>query len=479
MVVRGLPERLAKDAWWMDDAVPRHPRPMWLLVVAVVCADWLVWAATGGLGVVAWVLIVALAMQVMRWGAVPRGRSAAAWGLLFVALVPAVDLVQMLSVIFAGLGLLGFAALMIVPVWDAAAILQVMRRFPGAGLLQSVVDVCALCIAAPAAGRLRGVFLDWAVPLGVGAVFVVLMVMANPVVDLWLAKMTRFENGFSVSGARVAFWCVMIVLVWPFLRLSAMAGRLRCVSAARPPRWRSGLVNDRSVSRALVLFNAIFLVQSLLDLGYLWGGVALPEGMTYAAYAHRGAYPLLGTALLAGAFALLSQPYLGGCTRLRGLLYLWVAQTVLLVVSSILRLDLYVDVYGLTRLRFAAFVWMVVVALGLVLLIAQMVQRVPVAWFGLRAAGLGIVALYVCALVNIDGYVARSNLNSPRVDPYYVCGLSGGAVPAIAAYERRSGAPLCSRGWPGLGAPRDWREWGYRNARLRLSLAAIEAEVRT
>jgi len=46
------------------------------------------------------------------------------------------------------------------------------------------------------------------------------------------------------------------------------------------------------------------------------------------------------------------------------LVYLWVAQNVLLVTSSILRLDLYVQIYLLTWWRVAAFIWMLLVAFG-------------------------------------------------------------------------------------------------------------------
>ena len=43
-----------------------------------------------------------------------------------------------------------------------------------------------------------------------------------------------------------------------------------------------------------------------MDFVYLWGGKTLPDGMSYAEYAHRGAYPLIATALLAGAFVLVA-----------------------------------------------------------------------------------------------------------------------------------------------------------------------------
>ena len=63
----------------------------------------------------------------------------------------------------------------------------------------------------------------------------------------------------------------------------------------------------QAVTRSLILFNVMFALQSALDLTYLWGGASLPNDMTYAYYAHRGAYPLIATALLAAGFVLIAM----------------------------------------------------------------------------------------------------------------------------------------------------------------------------
>ncbi len=470
MVVRGVPARLAKDGWWLDDETPR---PKWmlggLLGLCVVLADQMLWSRVPGLGFVVWVLAIGIAVHVTLWADITKERGLRAWALLLVALVPAVDLVQFTSAMIALAGLLGFAAYMVLGRWDAPVIVRAMLRLPMAGAVRVAVDALALRISVPSGSTLRAVVFDWGLPLGIGAVFIGLMIFANPLLDRWLLELTRFERGMSWDDfVRMLFWVLIACAVWPFLRLTDMAETLCKTPVARAPMRSTGLLNARSVIRALVVFNLIFAVQSLLDIGYLWGGVTLPEGMTYATYAHRGAYPLMLTALLAGLFALMSGPLLQERSLVRGLMYLWVGQTVLLVLSSILRLDLYVDAYGLTRLRFAAIIWMVVVALGLVLMIMQLVGRQSIGWFVIRAAGLGLLAVYVSSLVNVDGLIARNGLARAKPDYHYICNLGPGAAVAI----RQSGA--CIHGGLGWGPEDDWREWGYRHARLRHSLAQME-----
>ena len=225
------------------------------------------------------------------------------------------------------------------------------------------------------------------------------------------------------------------------------------------------------MTRALFTFNGLFVLQSGLDATYLWGGLSLPEGMTHAAYAHRGAYPLLVTALLAGLFALLAQPHMVGRRHLRWLLLFWIGQNVLLVASSALRLDLYVEAYGLTRLRFAAFLWMGLVAAGLGLMLVQLQLGKSTGWLTARALLMGIATLYVVCFVNVAGVVAAHNLSRQDIplDAYYLCELGEGAVPAIRAHDAAGSTPLCLATLE-INEPQDWREWGYRNARLRRSL---------
>lgn len=133
-----------------------------------------------------------------------------------------------------------------------------------------------------------------------------------------------------------------------------------------------------AIFRSLLVFNALFATQTGMDLVYLWGGAALPDGMSHAEYAHRGSYLLIVTALLAGAFVLLAMRRRGPVRDdrvIKALVYLFIAQNVLLCLCAMLRLELYVEVYSLTALRLAAGIWMGLVAVGLVLILARIWLR--------------------------------------------------------------------------------------------------------
>ena len=114
MTVRGLPRGLQRDAWWMAaDAQTGvgcgsdrpKPRPVWLLVLLVVCADILVMRTPPGLGFVFLIGILAGATHWVMRGDIGVTPALSACAVLFVSLIPVIDVVQFTSFIIAWLGL--------------------------------------------------------------------------------------------------------------------------------------------------------------------------------------------------------------------------------------------------------------------------------------------------------------------------------------------------------------------------------------
>jgi len=263
----------------------------------------------------------------------------------------------------------------------------------------------------------------WIVPVGLGGVFLLLFSQANPLIERWLTSVDT-THWTHLDLARRLFWLAVIALTWPFLQVriggkstmqyivdalelelsheqspSAQSPDAAVTAAPATTVPADGpLFGRTAILRSLVLFNALFAVQSALDVTYLWSGLALPAGMTYASYAHHGAYPLMVTALMAGAFVLAAiQPgtSIVRSRLVRALVFLWIGQNVLLVLSSMLRLDLYVEVYSLTEWRCAAFVWMLLVAAGLILIVARIVLERTNRWLVCQRRSACADALYL------------------------------------------------------------------------------------
>ncbi len=434
LVLRGVPRALSRDGWWLSEALdagpPAPPQgsgglraagflPDALTLLALLLlADQLFYGHRTGVSLALFALPLALCV----WGLAGKSDARqtarhAAW--LAVALLPVVVHVQALSVLFYAGGLILLALRVTIgPDCGAAMLGRALARFATWAPLSAARDLGrgaqALRRDARFGGIGAGMLRAWGLPLSLGAVFVALMAASNPVVEAWADQLWLLGLDPVAFVQRGLFWVFVGLLIWPLLRAPDHRDRLTrpfaARSAPRAPALLGFGLNPASIANSLGLFNLIFAVQTLLDLTYLWGDATLPAGMSHAEYAHRGAYPLMVTALLAGGFSLLSRPFVADRPRLRLLLGILIAQNVLLVISAIYRLDLYVESYGLTYLRVRAAIWMALVAAGLALTAVQLWRRLSNAWLLRWNALLLACVLYACCFVNFAEVIARQNL---------------------------------------------------------------------
>ncbi len=417
-----------------------------------------------------------------------------------------------LLVVFAGLGTLVLVAQREMALADRVSAwmrnwILLLATIPVRILLDNVIVVRWLRRHPQAAGRIAraATFIAWWVlPVIAGAVFVGLFALANPIIERWLRdgleNAWRLLDGLAfLNVTRVLLWIVVAVGAYGLLRYRRMrvrrreAGVVRAEPVMARAAWIQTLSGPGMIIRCLVVFNAVFVVQSGLDLVYLFGGAKLPAGMTYAHYAHRGAYPLVFTALLAGWFVLLAFKTGGAGQRSawsRRLVYAWIGQNVFLLVSTIWRLWLYVDAYSLTRLRVAAMIWITLVGLGFFWIAGRIIRARSNAWLWRMNAVTLLGVLYVCAFVNFDGLIADFNVRHCRevtgvgvaIDIGYLERLGPEALPALAwlgARDAGQGAEI-ERARQALLAElraelQDWRGWTYR--RWRAAPAEVRGEV--
>lgn len=200
-------------------------------------------------------------------------------------------------------------------------------------------------------------------------------------------------------------------------------------------------VSKVTVSTVLACVCAIYLMYMVSQLAYLSGGLSgiLPEDFTLAEYARRGFFEmallcLLNLSVMVGSVALVRKdkgiPVL--CRWLCGFIGL---VTLFFVVSSAAKMGLYIEGYGLTRLR--VLVLVITFFLGLcagVVTVWLFVPRTPyMKIIFLSAMVLGAIVLWA----DVDRLVASYNVSAyldgrlKHIDLEYLKSLSDGAVPAI------------------------------------------------
>lgn len=195
-----------------------------------------------------------------------------------------------------------------------------------------------------------------------------------------------------------------------------------------------------------ITFAGLLLIMYLVFCGvqalYLFAGnMQLPEGMTYADYAHRGFYMLLFVCMVNLALVLFIRKYFAVHKVLNVMLLLICACTYVMMASSAYRMFLYIAAYQLTFLR----VFVLAALVALALLMAGVVLMILKPQFPLFRYSLVVVSvIYIClAFSHVDGRIAAYNLahaeGSRHMDWWYLSQLSMDAAPAVADYY--AGAP--------------------------------------
>jgi hypothetical protein len=208
-------------------------------------------------------------------------------------------------------------------------------------------------------------------------------------------------------------------------------------------------IPSAAVYAPLLLLNALYLVFFAVMTTYLVSGFSqkLPAGYdTYAEYARRGFFELCFIAainLFALGFAwLLSKRAAGGHPKpLRIIGGMLTALTLLLIATAASKMLMYVDSYGLSRLRLYTLWFMLVLACVFIVLLIWHLRPFNA---GKPIAIACVILFLALVLSNTDGIIAKHNVESyldgktERVDVVMLSELSDAAVPALKTLSEKA-----------------------------------------
>ncbi|MFD9033997.1 DUF4153 domain-containing protein [Streptomyces sp. NPDC059567] len=218
-------------------------------------------------------------------------------------------------------------------------------------------------------------------------------------------------------------------------------------TAAAPLRWdrmviRPGRARARMEWAApLIVLNLLFAAFNAVQLTVLFGGydkVLEETSLTYSQYAREGFWQLLTATLLTLVvigLALRWAPRAGARDRtlVRAVLGTLCVLTLVVVASALRRMDLYVDAYGLTRLRISVAAMEIWLGLAIVLIMAAGIFGARLLPRALAASAAAAVLAF--GLASPDAIVAENNVERydrlDKIDVPYLAGLSADAVPAL------------------------------------------------
>ena len=258
--------------------------------------------------------------------------------------------------------------------------------------------------------------------------------------------------------------------------------------ALAPPSWSDARLAPRSAARRgewllpVLALDAMVWLFVTVQVGALFGGhkhVLETEGLTYAEYARQGFAQLVvvtALTLVVVAVAARRAPRETANDRLLSRLALGALclGTLGVVASALRRMDLYVEAFGLTRLRiFVSVTEIALAAIFVLLLVAGIRWRGG--WLPRAALQVVGVAMLGLALVNPDAQIVRHNTTADlewSLDAVYLGGLSADAVPAFDQIEGDPALRRCLLASASVSPATGIGDWNLGRERAAQVLAA-------
>lgn len=195
------------------------------------------------------------------------------------------------------------------------------------------------------------------------------------------------------------------------------------------------------------MLSVIYLLFSFIQIFYLFiGNMKLPEGYTYAAYARQGFFQLLAVCLINLILVLICLYFFKDNLILKIILTVISGCTFIMILSSALRMFMYIATYHLTFLRIFV-IWSLVVIFLLMTGITIYIyfQRFPLFFYSVAVVTVFYIGL---SFAHPDYWIARYNLNPSRIsytdeyenntragNGYYLSTLSADAAPILLNEE--------------------------------------------
>ena len=222
-------------------------------------------------------------------------------------------------------------------------------------------------------------------------------------------------------------------------------------------RWLLSLhfVPGIMILTTLLTFTMIYLLFLGLQASHLLEALnhGLPETTTYSQFAREGFFELCAVAfinlmILIGVWLLSKRTVNFEVPRnLRLMLSLLSIQTILLVVTAMVKMGLYIQVYGLTRLRAYTFWFMIWLLLVFIILTLATARKRGIAAGTKLTPAKCLTALTVSMFLalnylNVDALIVRDHitraqkapLSAETIDDGYLWSLSGNARLALLDY---------------------------------------------
>jgi hypothetical protein len=487
-----------------------HNRKLWYGLAALAAAwlfDFLFWQKMGGISFVVWTVVLIGLGYLFAWR---EGKKPSAWSYVLTGLILGFALIsawrsegltRFTSIAMAMAGLLLLVTTFLNGHWVAYRLLDYITELGktvwmglsrGFGLFARSEDPNAPPVLPgqrSGVKKLGSVALGLIIALPILIVLGLLLASADPIFgDL----IKRF---FSIDRLPEYIFRFIYIMVGAYVLVGLYLHAVLPTREAEKPdpqkitaRPFLGAIEGNIVLGAV---NLLFIVFVVVQVRYLFGGSANinQTGYTFSEYARKGFGELVGVAVLSLLLYLIFNSITRRESRaarvgFSALSVLLIANVLVILASSLMRLLMYEDAYGFSELRTYTHIFIFWLA-GLLVaaIVLELLHRRG--YFGLALLLTMVGYCATLGLINVDGFVTNQNIQRVShgydLDVDYLSTLSTDAVPVMVntyldikqpkLLREALGAELaCRTNTLDTAAARPWQDFRFGQAQAETLL---------
>ncbi len=334
------------------------------------------------------------------------------------------------------------------------------------------------------------------IPLAVISIFISLYASANPLFQSLIDKI----NLDFISWQWIQFTAIGFLIMFGFFYQSYIPAlseadelaknNLTRIRKNKPFSNFIGLKYEYKTGwLLLLLLNILLLVFNGLDINFLLFNEAPVQ--VQSDYLHQGVNTLITSIILAILVILYyfrrNLNFYKNNKGLRILAYLWVAQNMVLVITTLAKNANYIAHDGLTYKRIGVYVFLFLTFIGLVTTFLK-VNKIKSNWFLVRINSILFYCIFVIGtFFNWDGIITAYNLqNNENIDIEYLTSLTDANVPQLVDLVKERSIFFTENQKEAVAFKKtdflykmeniDWQSWSYRNWKVAQTLKSTGHE---
>lgn len=204
-------------------------------------------------------------------------------------------------------------------------------------------------------------------------------------------------------------------------------------------------INEENFS-GIVLFsllNILLLIVNSLDINFLFIDRRLPLNITYSQFVHQGIGALIVSVIIAIIIILF---YFRGALNfyekskaIKLLAYCWIIQNAFMLISTMSKNSLYVNVYGLTYKRIGVYIYLLLTLIGLTTTFIKILKFKTNIYLFRINGWLFYAVLVISSFINWDAIITNFNITSAQyTQRNYLLELSDTNLPQLFVIENKA-----------------------------------------